>query len=35
MTVLSVGKDNFSVFRKFSSDEVGTIFWESEANVQN
>ena len=29
--VLSVWKEHFSVFCKFLSDEVETIFWESEA----
>ena len=29
--VLSVWKGNFSIFCKFLSDEINTIFWESEA----
>ena len=31
LNVLSVLKEHFSVFCKFLSDEVETIFWESEA----
>ena len=33
--VLSVWKEHFSVFCKFLSDEVETIFWESEAEYWN
>ena len=32
--VLSVWKEHFSVFCKFLSDEVETVFWESEAMLQ-
>ena len=33
--LLSVWKNHFSVFCKFLSDEVETIFWESEAEYWN
>ena len=31
MNVVSVFKEHFYVFRKFFSDKIETIFWESEA----